>query len=311
VYSPALSELLEAEVSLKLELATPTSAFKVRGGIHLVGGLSEQHRRDGVVTASTGNHAQSIAYGARLHGVHAVVFMPEGANVDKVAATRRLGAEVRLTGQRYDDARRAAEAFAAERGLRFIHSGDEPALIAGVATAALEVLERQQPGTDVVIVPVGGGSGVAGWLTVRDGLAHAALIWAAQSERSPAAHDAWRTGVLVERANETRAEGLATGVAFDLPQRVMRRSLDDFVLVPDAALDEAMSALLEQQHVLVEPAGAAALAAALARRDPLRGRRVVLVLSGANVTVDQLQGVLARRGAPADAGPSHKRPSTG
>ncbi|MDA0364999.1 MAG: threonine/serine dehydratase [Chloroflexi bacterium] len=295
VYSPALSEQLDAHVSLKLEFATPTGAFKVRGGVHLVGGLAPEHRRAGVVTASTGNHAQSIAYGAWLHDVPAVVFMPEGANADKVAATRRLGAEVRFAGARFDDARRAGAEFAAERGLRFVHSGDEPALIAGVGTAALEVLEQQQPESELVIVPVGGGSGVAGWLTVRDGLEHAARIWAVQSERSSAAHDAWRAGSLVERANETAAEGLATGVAFDLPQRVMRRSLDDFLLVSDAALDAAMIALLELQHLLVEPAGAAALAAALARPDAVRGRRVVLVLSGANVTLDQLARVLANR----------------
>lgn len=207
VYSPALSERLDAHVSLKIELATPTGSFKVRGGVHLIGGLADEHRRAGVVTASTGNHAQSIAYGARLHGVSAVVFMPQGANPDKVAATRRLGAEVRFAGARFDDARLAAEALATEQTSRYVHAADEPDLIAGVATAALEVLEHQQPDTEVVIVPVGGGSGVAGWLTVRDGLEHSARVWAVQSERSPAAHDAWREGELVERANRTRAEG--------------------------------------------------------------------------------------------------------
>lgn len=293
VYSPALSERLDAHVSLKLEFATPTGSFKVRGGIHLVGSLAPAHRRAGVVTASTGNHAQSIAFGARLHGVPAVVFMPEGANADKVAATRRLGAEVRFAGERFDDARRAAAEFAAERGLRFVSSADEPALIAGVATAALEVLAHQQPASELVIVPVGGGSGVAGWLTVRDGLGHPAQIWGVQSERSPAAYEAWRSGALAERPNETRAEGLATGMPFDLPQRIMRRSLDDFVLVSDAALDRAMIELLEQQHLLVEPAGAASLAAALARPEAVGGRQVVLVLSGANVTREQLTRVLA------------------
>ena len=293
VYSPSLSERLDAHVSLKLEFATPTGAFKVRGGVHLIAGLTPEQRRAGVATASTGNHAQSIAYGARLYDVPVVVFMPEGANADKVAATRRLGAEVRFAGERFDDARRVCAEFAAERGLRYVHSADEPSLIAGVATAALEVLEAQQPATELVIVPVGGGSGVAGWLTVRDGLGHGARVWGVQSERSPAAHDAWREGTLVERPNRTRAEGLATGAAFDLPQRIMRGSLDDFVLVPDEAMEAAVVLLLEHQHLLVEPAGAAPIAAALARRDAVRGRRVVLVLSGANITLAQLTHLLA------------------
>ncbi|MBM3140361.1 MAG: pyridoxal-phosphate dependent enzyme [Chloroflexi bacterium] len=296
VASPAVSELLEADVSLKLELATPIGAFKVRGGIHLVGGLSEAQRRSGVATASTGNHAQSIAYGARLYGVRAVVFMPEGSNPDKVAATRRLGAEVRFAGARFDDAREACEEFAAERGMRYVHSANEPALIAGVGTAALEVLEGQQPGAELVIVPVGGGSGVCGWLTVRDGLAHGARVWGVQSAQAPAAHDAWAAGALLERENRTRAEGLSTGVAFELTQSIMRRSLDRFELVDDAAIDDAVRLLLEHAHLLVEPAGAAPLAAAIANREELRGRRVVLVLSGANLTLAQLRTVLGPGG---------------
>lgn len=293
VYSPALSEHLEAHVSLKLEFATPVGAFKVRGGVHLVGTLSPEQRRAGVVTASTGNHAQSIAYGAWLHEARAVVFMPEGANPDKVAATERLGAEVRFAGARFDDARRASEEYAAEYGLRYVAPANEPALIAGVGTAALEVLESQQPDTDLVIVPVGGGSGVCGWLTVREGLGHPARVWGVQSAASPAAHDAWRTGRLEERPNQSSAEGLATGVPFELTQAIMAESLDDFGLVTDASIADAVRMLLEQAHLLVEPAGAASLALAVDRRAEIRGRRVVLVLSGANITTDQLRALLA------------------
>jgi threonine dehydratase len=293
VYSPALSERLDAHVSLKLEFATPIGAFKVRGGVHLVGGLSAEQRRRGVVTASTGNHAQSVAYGAWLHGARAVVFMPEGANPDKVAATRRLGAEVRFAGARFDDAREACEEYAAEHGMRYVDPANEADLVAGVATAALEVLESQQPDTDLVIVPVGGGSGVCGWLTVREGLGHAARVWGVQSAASPAAHDAWRSGRLDVRANESSAEGLATGVPFAFTQSIMSDWLDDFGLVSDAAIADAVRMLLEQAHLLVEPAGAASLALALERHAEVRGQRVVLVLSGANITMDQLRTLLA------------------
>ena len=294
VASPGLSELLDAEVSLKLEFATPVSAFKVRGGLTLVANLSDEEREAGLVTASTGNHGQSIAYASREYGVRAAIFVPEGANADKVASIRRLGAEIHEAGERFDDAVRAAAAHADAHGMRFVSSGDEPDLIAGVGTAALEVLEHQQPETDVAIVPVGGGSGVCGWLTVRGGLGHGAEIWGVQSSQAPAAHDSWQTGEVVTRPNLTTAEGLSTGAGFALPISIMRDGLDRFVLVDDGAIEDAVIALVDRQHLLVEPAGAAALAAALAERDRLAGRRVVLVCSGANITRAQLRVLLER-----------------
>ncbi len=293
VFSPALSERLDAHVSLKLEFANPIGVFKLRGGVFLAGELSAEHRRAGLVTASTGNHGLSIAYAAQLHGVAATIFVPEGANPDKVASIERLGAEVRKHGERFDDARAAAAEYAAERGMYFVDVANEPRLIAGVATAALEVLERQQPETELVIVPLGGGSGACGWVMVRDALGTEAEVWAVQSAQAPAAHDSWRARELLERPDTTLAEGLATGVAFELTQQMLRDRLDDFLLVDDRQIVEAVATLLEAQHVLVEPAGAAPLAAACAASERVRGRRVVLVLSGANITLDQLREVLA------------------
>ena len=299
VHSPALSELLDAHISLKLEFANPIGVFKLRGGVFLAGELSAEHRHAGLVTASTGNHGQSIAYGARLHGVRATVFVPEHANPDKIASIERLGGEVRRHGERFDDARAAADAYAAAHGMRCVQAADEPQLIAGVATAALEVLERQQPDTELVIVPLGGGSGAAGWVTVRDGLDAAAEVWAVQSAQAPAAHDSWRGGEIVERPNTTFAEGVATAVGFELTQRILRGRLDDFLLADDAALADAVVTLLRTQHVLAEPAGAASLAAAAASAARVCGRRVVLVISGANITLEQLRAVLdGREGEP-------------
>ena len=296
VYSPGLSERLDAHVSLKLETANPISVFKLRGGINLISQLPAAERETGVVVASTGNHGQSIAYAAQLFGVRAHVFAPEGANADKVASMRRLGAAVTLRGARYDDARRAAAEFAAERGLRYVHSSDEPLLVAGVGTAALEVLEDQGPETEVVIVPAGGGSGGCGWVTVRDGLGHPAQIWAVQSAQAPALHDSWRAGTPLERPNTTIAEGLATAGAFAYPLGILA-SLDDFLLVEDSEIEEGVRTLLDLAHVLAEPSGAASTAAALHEADSgdggrLRGKRVVLVVSGANVTRDQLRAML-------------------
>ena len=291
VYSPGLSERLDAHISLKLETATPIGVFKLRGGIQLISELPEAERAAGVVVASTGNHGQSIAYASRLFGVAAHIFAPQGANPDKVASMERLGATVTLQGDRYDDARRAAAEFAAERRLRYVHSSDEPALVAGVGTAALEVLESQGPQTEVVIVPVGGGSGACGWLTVRDGLSHEAAIWGVQSAQAPAVHDSWRAGAPLERPNTTMAEGLATAQAFAFPLHILS-SLNDFILVEDSAIGAAVATLLDLAHVLAEPSGAASTAAAVQEQSRLRGKRVVLVVSGANVTREQLRALI-------------------
>lgn len=287
VHSPGLSERWDAHVSLKLECMTPTSAFKVRGGVYFASQLSDDERERGLVTSSTGNHAQSIAFGAAAIGAEATIFMPTDANPDKVAATRRLGGRVELVGERFDESRRQAEEYAAERGARYVEP-IEPRLIAGVGTAALEVLEEQQPDTDVVLLPLGGGSGSCGWVVVRDGLGHRAEIWSAQSAQSPAAHDAWRSGQLEDRPNASIAEGVATGTPFQLALDILRASLNEFILVDDRQILGAIRLLWDMQHVMAEPAGAVAVAAADQERERLAGKRVVIVVSGANATRSQL-----------------------
>src|SRR5690242_1596118 len=158
---PALDRLVGTEVFVKHENHNPTGAFKVRGGVNLVSRLSEDERRRGVIAASTGNHGQSVAYAARLFGVRAVICMPEQANPVKVESMRALGAEVVFHGADFDEAREYCEKQAVEHRYRYIHSGNEPALIAGVATCTLEILETS-PDVEAIVVPVGGGSGASG-----------------------------------------------------------------------------------------------------------------------------------------------------
>src|SRR5215475_4558606 len=158
---PTLDALTGARVWVKHENHQPVGAFKVRGGVNLVSRLGADERDRGVIAASTGNHGQSVAYAADLFGVRAVICVPEGANPVKVESMRALGAEVVLHGRDFDEAREHCERLAADHGYRYIHSANEPALIAGVATYTLEVLE-EQPATEVILVPVGGGSGAAG-----------------------------------------------------------------------------------------------------------------------------------------------------
>src|SRR2546425_1001319 len=158
---PPLERLVGTELYVKHENHNPTGAFKVRGGINLVSRLREEERKRGVIAASTGNHGQSVAYASRLFGVSAIICAPAAANPVKVEAMQDLGAEVILEGERYDDSRRNADRLSREHGYRYIHSGDEPLLIAGVGTHTLEVLQ-EQPQVDTIIVPIGGGAGAAG-----------------------------------------------------------------------------------------------------------------------------------------------------
>jgi threonine dehydratase len=284
---PALDTLTGARIWVKHENHQPIGAFKVRGGLNLISQLGADDRRRGVISASTGNHGQSIAYAAGVFGVPAVVCVPEHANPVKVESMRALGAEVISHGQDFDEAREHCEKLARERGYRYIHSANEPALIAGVATYTLEILESQ-PDIDVIVVPVGGGSGAAGACVVATAVRPSIEVIGVQSEAAPAAYRSWRARALVEDATTTLAEGLATRTAFELTQRILWERLDDFVLVPDAELTEATRIMISKTRNLVEPAGAAALAAVLAQPDRFSGRRVAIVCSGGNISPEQL-----------------------
>src|SRR5438876_315264 len=252
---PALERLVGAEIYVKHENHNPTGAFKVRGGVNLVSRLDEDERARGVIAASTGNHGQSVAYAARLFGVSAVICAPAAANPVKVESMQDLGAEVVLQGERYDDARRHAEKLARDHGYRYIHSGDEPLLIAGVGTHTLELLQ-EQPHVDTVIVPVGGGSGAAGACIAAKAINPKIRVIGVQSDEAKSAYLSWKSGDLTESPNRTRAEGLSTAAPFELPQRILRRLLDDFVLVSHDEIDAATAVMIEKTRTLVEGTGA-------------------------------------------------------
>jgi threonine dehydratase len=289
---PALDELLGAEVWVKHENYQPIGAFKVRGGVNFMAHLGAEARARGVVTASTGNHGQSIAYAAQLFGARAVIVAPEGSNPVKVAAMRGYGAEVVLHGPDFEASKRYGAQLEAEQGLHFISSGDEPLLIAGVATHTLEILETQ-PDIEVVIVPLGGGSGAAGAGLVAKTVNPQIEVIAVQASGAPAAYLTWQAREWRTAEIHTFAAGLATGEPFMMPQRLLWRYLDDCVLVEDDEMLVAMRHYLEKAKTLAEPAGAAPLAAALRIRDRLQGKKVALILSGGNVSPDELRRCLA------------------
>ncbi len=285
-----LSELVGAQIYVKHENHQPVGAFKVRGGLAMAAGLTPKQREGGLFTASTGNHGQSIAFAARAHGIRATIAVPEGANPGKVASMRALGANVLFHGDDFDAAREWITSIAAESGGTFVGPTDEP-LIHGVGTYALEILE-DLPEVDVIIVPVGAGSGVCGTCIVAKTINPNIKVIGVQSAQAPAMQQSWKSGKAVSAQMETFAEGIATRVPFENTQRIMGRYLDDFVLVDDAEIKKAIITLLEHTHNLAEGAGAAPLAAALQWKGRLAGKKVALVMSGGNLSLERLREIL-------------------
>jgi threonine dehydratase len=287
VQHPAFADSLGVDAWLKLETAQPTGAFKVRGGVNFMAAQSGDLRARGVVTASTGNHGQSIAYAARLFGVPATIYAPKNANPFKVDAMRVMQADVRLEGADFQASVEHAQRAALDEGRRFVSTGDEPLLIGGVATCALEALKRRA--FDVVLLPAGGGSIAAATALVVKHVQPECQVIAVSSAQAPAAHDAWhrRTHVRYD-AQTTLAEGLAVRESFDLPQSIMAEHLDDFVLVDDTELVAALRFLAQHAHQLAEPSGCAGLAYLLRNRQEFRRLSVLLPITGANIPFELL-----------------------
>jgi len=290
--SRTLAARVGTPVFLKCENLQKTGSFKVRGALHRLLRLSEQERARGVATISAGNHAQAVAWAASRAGVRSLVVMPEHASPAKVRASREYGAEVVLHG----DARAAfakVRELSEERGLTFVHPFDDPEVVAGHASCGLEILE-DLPDVGTIVVPVGGGglaSGIAAAVRASGALA---AVWGVEPEGAPAMHRSLAAGEAVHLdAVDTVADGLAAPMAGALNHAIMERSAAGVVLVSDDEIVDAMSLLLERAKLLVEPAGAAGLAALLAGRIPVdAGAAVVVILSGGNVDLPRLARLL-------------------
>ena len=241
-----------------------------------------------MISASTGNHGQSIAYAARLFNVPATIVVPENANPVKVDAMRALGANIIFHGPDFDAAREHCEALAEEKHLRYVHSGNEPHLIAGVGTYTLEILE-DVPDIDVIVVPIGGGSGAAGACIVAKAINPKIRVIGVQAEKAPAAYKSWKRHALVEDTNATFAEGLATRTAFALPQRILVGAARRFYSGERRRDARGDCDVFAKSQDLAEGAGASSLAGALQLRETSwRDKKVALILSGGNITPEQL-----------------------
>jgi threonine dehydratase len=294
IHNPYMSQMLGYQAYLKLENLQPIGVFKVRGGVNLAASLPEEERRRGIIGASTGNHGQSLAYGARLVGMRCVIAVPRRSNPLKVEAIQALGAEVAVHGRDFEEARAWAEGFARREGMRYVHHINAPELVAGVATISLEILE-DLPDVDVIIAPIGGGSGASGHCVVAKALRPDVQVIGVQAEGAPAIYRSWKERRLQQAPIDTFAEGLATGTPFFASVRTFIDDLDDMLLVSDEEMREAIALLLRTARQLAEPAGAAATAAALKLGKRLKRKKVALILSGGNLPTQDLRRILSPR----------------
>jgi threonine dehydratase len=290
---PLLAAETGLDVYVKHENHNPTGAFKVRGGLNLMASLTDDERRRGVITASTGNHGQSIAFASRRAGISCIVAVPLENNPEKNAKMRAFGATVVEQGRDFDEAREWVEREAVTTGRRYVHSADEPLLIAGVGTYALEIFDVL-PDPDVIFVPIGGGSGACGCSIVRSGLKKKTRIIGVQASGADAFTRSWRgPSRVVATQVATFAEGVATRHTFDLTFGILKRELDDIVTLTERELEEGVRLALRTTQNLAEGAGAAPLVAALKIRDELEGKKVVCVMSGGNLSMAVLKRILA------------------
>ena len=266
---PELSEKLGFQAYIKHENHLPTGSFKVRGGINFMSNFPAEQKKQGVVTATRGNHGQSIAYAAAQFGVKATIVVPHGNNPEKNSAMRAFGAELIEHGNDFDEARELCDTLQAERGLYYVHPCMEPALIHGVGTYSLEIFENL-PNVHTILVPIGGGSGVCGAITVAKAINPNVKIIGVQAENAPALYRSWKAGEHVETDScNTIADGLATRVPFPIPFSIIKKGIHDIVTVSEEEIRSGIRTALRYTHNLAEGAGAAALAAAYKLTDKI------------------------------------------
>jgi threonine dehydratase len=289
-----LSELTGAEIHLKIETLHRTGSFKERGALSKLLTLDARGRRAGVVAMSAGNHAQGVAYHAQRLGIPATIVMPEGTPFIKIDRTEAFGARVVLKGDRLSAARQAADALARERGLVLVHPYDDPSVIAGQGTIALELL-ADRPDLDTIVVPIGGGGLISGIAVAVKALNPRIEIIGVQSTLYPSMYRLMRgEDPGSPAAAATLAEGIAVKEPGRLTQRIVKALVSDILLVDDVMIEGAIEILLDRQKLIVEGAGAAGLAAVLAAPERFHGRRIGIVICGGNIDARLLASILMR-----------------
>lgn len=287
-----LSIELGCKIFVKHENHLPTQAFKVRGGVTRVAYATDEEQQRGFVTASRGNHGQSLAFAGNRACIPVTVMVPIGNNPEKNAAIKSFGAKVIESGSDYDECRQLAQKMSLElNGPVFVDSVEERWNVAGVATAYLEILEQQD--IDTIIVPVGGGSSAAGALTVVRALAPKVEVYGVQASQASAITQSWRKGQRIETLTaNTFADGVATKHPYDFTFRFLVEGLDDMVTCSELEIADAVKILMRVTHNLVEGAGALAFAGARKLFPSLKGKSVAVVLTGGNIDLETLKTIL-------------------
>jgi threonine dehydratase len=287
-----LSKLIGADVYIKHENHNPTGTFKIRGGVNLIYHLKQRGIK-GVITFSTGNHGLSIATAARWFGLNAVVVVPKNNNPVKNRAIIECGAELVEAGTTFEEASQRVDQLCQERSLYYAHPANEPLLINGVGTEFLEIIE-DLPDIDVMIVPLGAGSEAAAAITTLRTFRRDIEIIAVQAKDSPAAYNSWKKKKICNAPNTTFAGGFATGIAYEIPYSIYKDGLDDFVLITEDEIYQAIGMALHYTHNLAEGAGASSIMAAYKIREKLKGEKVVLQMSGCNASPDEIEEACKR-----------------
>lgn len=284
----------EADVYLKTENLQITGSFKVRGAYYKMSQLSEKEKKQGVVACSAGNHAQGVALAAQKNGIKAVICLPDGAPISKVEATKRYGAEVCLVPGVYDDAYNHALRLRDEEGYTFIHPFDDESVIAGQGTIGLELFD-QLPDLDAVVVPIGGGGLIAGVAFTMKNLNPNVKIYGVQAAGAPSMAHSVSDGKIEELSSvSTIADGIAVKKPGELTFALCQQYVDQIVTVSDDEISAAILALMEQQKLVTEGAGAVAVAAVMFNKVPVKGKKVACLLSGGNIDVTILSRVIKR-----------------
>lgn len=292
IHAPKINP--EADIYLKTENLQITGSFKVRGAYYRMSQLSEEEKARGVIACSAGNHAQGVALAAAKNGIKSLICLPDGAPISKVEATKSYGAEVNLVKGVYDDAYAEALRLRDEMGYTFIHPFDDENVIAGQGTIGLELLE-QIPDMDAVIVPIGGGGLISGVAFAIKSLNPKIKVYGVQAAGAPSMYNAVKDGK-IERLDSvtTIADGIAVKEPGENTFRLVSEYVDEIVTVTDDEISAAILALMEQQKLVTEGAGAVPVAAAMFNKVPVKGKKVVCLLSGGNIDVTILSRVIKR-----------------
>lgn len=289
-----LSEVTGLEIYLKLENLQRTGSFKIRGAYNKIGSLSEEERKKGVLTASAGNHGQGVAFASSLYGVESLIVMPEKCPLNKISAVKAAAGRIILHGATFDDCYNYALELKNNTGMTFIHSFDDPFVMAGQGTIGLEIF-KSLPEVDNVIVPIGGGGLIAGIATAIKALRPKTIVTGVEPAKAPSMTCSLQRGEIISLSHvDTIADGIAVKRVGALPFEIVRKLVDEVITLEEEEIAASILVLMEREKLVAEGAGAVSVGSLLFHADKIKGRKVVAVISGGNIDVNIIERIIER-----------------